>query len=82
MEDLGNIIKYIVNKLIFEGFSVGCYCINNCINTYVQKEEYYLKNVISLAALDEVEDKQYYIDYFINSIVEQFNDYFINNDIE
>lgn len=73
MEDLGNIIKYMVNKLTVKGFSAGCYCIDSCINTYIQKGEHYIKSIISLTTLNEVEDKQYYIDHFIDSIIEQFN---------
>lgn len=73
MEDLGNIIEYIVNKINYYELSVGCYCANNCINIYVRGEDYCLRRIISLATLDEVEDKQYYIDYFINNIIEQFN---------
>lgn len=74
MEDLGNIIKYIVHRLVIRGFCVGCYCLDNCINIYVRKGTYHLTNVLSLVILNEVEDKQYYIDYFINSIIEQFNE--------
>lgn len=67
------IIQYIVNKLTVEGFSVGCYCVDDCINMYVQKEKHYVTSVMSLTTLNATEDKQCYIDYFINGIIEQFN---------
>ena len=67
------IIQYIVNKLTAEGFSVGCYCVDDCINMYVQKEKHYVTSIISLAILNGVENKQCYIDYCISGIIEQFN---------
>ena len=74
MEDLGNTIKYIVNRLTVKGFSVGCYCIDNCIYAYVLRGQYHLTSVLSLTTLNEVDDKQYCIDYFIYNIIEQFNE--------
>ena len=67
------IIKYIVDKLTDKGFSVRYDCIDDGINIYVQKEKHYVKSVISLTTLNATEDKQCYIDYFISSIIEQFN---------
>ena len=67
------IIKYIVDKLTDKGFSVHYDYIDDCINMYVQKEKHYVKSVMSLTTLNAAEDKQGYIYYFINGIVEQFN---------
>ena len=67
------ITKYIVDKLTDKGFSVRYDYIDDCINMYVQKEKHYVTSVMSLTTLNATEDKQYYIDYFISSIIEQFN---------
>lgn len=70
------IIIYIVNELTVKGFSVGCYCIDDYINIYVQKEKHYVTSIISLTTVNAAEnkqDKQCYIDYFISDIIEKFN---------